>query len=267
MSIRQDANGRTEMTSIINPLPIVDDWAVLSDGTIAVVRGQDYHVDFYTPDGKKSSTAKIAYEWQRLSDEDKVKFVDSTKVAMERNRAQMAAGGAGAQPGGGGVFGGGAFGGGAGGGGAFGGGAGGGGAFGGGAGGGTPMIVMRMDGPGGGGPPGSGGERRVEVTGGPPAVGMPILNFISPSELPDYKPVFGAGAVRADMDGRIWVRTIPTKPTPGGAVYDIIDRSGAVIDRVQVPAGAVIAGFGKGGVVYLGTRDASGTRLHRAMLK
>ena len=39
------------VTSEINPMPIVDDWAVLSDGSIAIVRGQDYHVDFLNADG------------------------------------------------------------------------------------------------------------------------------------------------------------------------------------------------------------------------
>jgi hypothetical protein len=62
------------------------------------------------------------------------------------------------------------------------------------------------------------------------------------------------------------VRTIPTKPTPGGAVYEVIDRAGKLVDRVQVPAGTTIAGFGKGGVVYLGMRDAAGVHLQRVRM-
>ena len=69
------------------------------------------------------------------------------------------------------------------------------------------------------------------------------------------------------MDGRLWVRTIPTKPTPGGAIYDVIDGKGALVDRVQVPAGTTIAGFGKGGIVYLGLRDASGIHVQRIVSK
>jgi hypothetical protein len=34
------------------------------------------------------------------------------------------------------------------------------------------------------------------------------------SELPDYRPPFGSGAVRADMDGNLWIRTIPGKFPP-----------------------------------------------------
>ena len=92
---------------------------------------------------------------------------------------------------------------------------------------------------------------------------VPPINMVSASELPDYKPVFGTGAVRADMDGRLWVRTIPTKPTTGGAIYDVIDNRGTLVDRVQVPAGTTIAGFGVGGVVYLGVRDATGLHIQR----
>ena len=92
---------------------------------------------------------------------------------------------------------------------------------------------------------------------------MPAVNMVSASELPDYKPVFGSNSLRADMDGRVWLRTIPTKPTPGGAIYDVIDKSGKLVDRVQVPAGTTIAGFGAGGVVYLGMRDKDGLHIQR----
>jgi hypothetical protein len=103
--------------------------------------------------------------------------------------------------------------------------------------------------------------------GGPPPSGqLPPLAFVSPSELPDYKPVFGPNAVRADADGRLWVRTIPTTPT-AGVVYEVIDRTGKLTDRVLVPTGSTIVGFGTGGVVYLGMRDASGIHVQRARVK
>src|SRR5215207_3525997 len=46
MNVSQDANGRMTMTSEINPLPVVDEWAVMSDGSVAMVRGRDYHIDW-----------------------------------------------------------------------------------------------------------------------------------------------------------------------------------------------------------------------------
>jgi hypothetical protein len=40
MDIQRDSTG-VRMQSFTNPLPIVDEWAVMSDGSIAIVRGQD----------------------------------------------------------------------------------------------------------------------------------------------------------------------------------------------------------------------------------
>ena len=240
MQVEHDSTG-VRMTSYINPLPVVDEWAVMSDGAIAIVRGRDYRVDFISADGTRTKGEKVPYDWQRLTDEDKAAYIDSTKAAMTRARAAGGAPGAGANAG-----------------------------FGmGGGGGGVGQMVIRMDGPGAGGPPpgaGGGGAPQI-VMGGPGAGGAPPpLNFVSPSELPDYKPVFGPNSVRADADGRLWVRTIPTKPMPG-AVYEVIDRSGLLVDRVLVPNGSVIVGFGAGGVVYMGMRDATGIHVQRARVK
>jgi hypothetical protein len=78
------ANGRPDsLKQVINPLQSVDDWAVLSDGTIALVRGQDYHVDWIHPDGTKSASAKLVYEWKRLTDGDKQRLVDSTRRVID----------------------------------------------------------------------------------------------------------------------------------------------------------------------------------------
>jgi hypothetical protein len=84
MNVTQDESGRTMMTSITNPLPVVDEWAMLPDGSVALVRGRDYHIDWVNADGSRVSSPKIPFEWQRLSDEDKVAFIDSVKAARER---------------------------------------------------------------------------------------------------------------------------------------------------------------------------------------
>ena len=238
VQMSQDANGGMRVSVTINPLPVVDEWAVMTDGTVAFVRGHDYHVDFVDAAGGKTAAEKIPYEWQRMTDDDKQRFLDSAKVAIEKMRAaQQASGGAGVQRGFEGAMG----------------------ALSGGA----PMVVtMTRE-----GPPGGGNAPRVEIGGGGAPGGPPPINMVSASELPDYKPVFGNGAVRPDMDGRLWVRTIPTKATTGGAIYDVIDRSGKLVDRVQVPAGTTIAGFGSGGVVYLGLRDATGLHVQRIAIR
>jgi hypothetical protein len=223
MQVSQDDKGNMRITSEVNPLPVVDEWAVLSDGSVAFVRGQDYHVDFVNADGTKQTAPKVPFDWQRLTDEDKVAFIDSVKAA----RARLAS----AQPSGP-----------------------------------TPAGAPA-------GPPDGGGQRVViqmgpdggrGAAGGSLGGGQPQLNFIAPSELPDYKPPFFANSVRADAEGNLWVRTIPTKQIPGGPVYDVINRGGKLIDRVQIPAGRTIAGFGPDGAVYLVSRDGTSMTFERA---
>lgn len=87
------------------------------------------------------------------------------------------------------------------------------------------------------------------------------------SDLPDYRPPFSSGAVRADADGNLWIRTNPTKPIQDGPVYDIVSRVGELVDRLQLPQGYALAGFGKGKVVYLSMRDPSGIHVARVRLR
>ena len=47
----------------------------------------------------------------------------------------------------------------------------------------------------------------------------------------------------------------------------MIDRGKKLVDRVAIPKGTVIVGFGRDDVVYLGVRDAEGTHLLRARLR
>ena len=82
------------------------------------------------------------------------------------------------------------------------------------------------------------------------------LNFVPANELPDYKPPFFGGSVRADTEGNLWIRTIPTKAIPGGPVYDVINKKGELVERVQVPENRTIVGFGAGGTAYLAVRDS-----------
>ena len=224
-------DGKISISIEVNPLPVVDDWVVTSGGDIALIRGKDYHVDWMSPDGTHRSSPKMAFDWKRLSDEQKVALIDSVKAIRDRAAAanpgegnQMAA--------------------------AFGAALGTGGA----AGGAAPQMVMRFEARGGpGGPPGGGAA--------------PQINYVSPSDLPDYQPAFFATSAKADDDGNIWIRTIPTKPQAGGAVYDVVNGKGEVIDRVQIPENRTIVGFGPGGVVILAARDGMTTKLERARVK
>jgi hypothetical protein len=235
------AGMRTWQVPVLNPMPTVDDWAVLSDGRIAIVRGQDYHVDFIDGSKRLVSGPNVPFAWRHLSDADKLAVIDSSKALRRRLLAEGAPLGSdvaptpgtvpvGAQP--------------------------------------VSVSTRRVT----TGVPNAGKEPETAVnpsqTGNARATGRapdskPDDQFVEPHELPDYQPVFAAGGVRADADGHVWVRTIPTNSPVAGAIYDVIDGQGQLIDRVQVPHGSVVAGFAPGGVVFLAQRERQGLVVKR----
>lgn len=232
MNVTRDDNGRVMVTSTVNPIPWTDDWALLSDGTLAVVRGQDYRVDLIGPDGKVTSAPKLPFEWQRLSDEDKTAIIDSTRTAIEKMRAAQEArnasgaptdttkAGARQRPQADGAI----------------------------------TMTFRSSGDGRGGP----GAMPAGFT-------LPPMQFVTPGEMPDYRPVFRQGASRGDDDGNLWIRT--SRLVKGETEYDVVNDKGVLTKRVLVPPGRVIAGFGPGGLVYMGVVDGDVTRLERAKVK
>jgi hypothetical protein len=87
-----------------------------------------------------------------------------------------------------------------------------------------------------------------------------------PSELPDQFPAFEPNSTRADPDGILWIRT--TQRINARPVYYLVNRKGTVVDRVQLPSGRTIAGFGRNHTVYLAAVDpAGGVRLERARVR
>lgn len=141
---------------------------------------------------------------------------------------------------------------------------------GGGGGGGAPDVMIITRGAAGGAPPARGGGAtpgRGAAPAGGAAFQMPPINMVNADELPDYRPPFTAGAARGDLDGNLWVRT--TSPVGNeGPIYFIIDKQGQVIDRVQLPAGRLVVGFGKGGDVFMALRDADeNARVERARIR
>jgi hypothetical protein len=243
-------DGRMVISSKVNPVPVVDDWAVLPSGDVAVLRGRDYRMELHRVDGTVLSGPKLPFPWRRLTDEDKVAFLDSVKAARARMPAPAAAptmatavtGGsavASAGPPGGGApvtMGGG----------------------------GVSMVIMS------GPPPGAGGGSSGDGPRSPPMqIGTPQVTFVEPSELPDYLPPFAANSTRADPLGRVWVRLALPTPTGTGPLYDIIDGStGQLVDHVQLPAGRVLVGFAQDGTPVLQSRtDGGALRLERVALK
>jgi hypothetical protein len=256
LNVTQTPDGRVSVTSTMNPLPQGDDWALLPDGTIAIVRTKDYHVDWLNPDGMVTASPKIPFQWERLTDEGKVALVDSAKIAFERARASGQFTMVGVPP-----------------------------AVGRGAVEGAAAGARRDGSAGDAARSGSatapapnaqsgtmtvtsGGNTTVTTVGpGGGGLGGPLpqLTMIAPSELPDYKPAFAPGSTRADADGNLWIRT--SQNVNGIPVYNVVNRSGALIDRVQLPQNRVLVGFGPGGVVYLAVRDGTVAHLEKARVK
>lgn len=223
MTLTLGQKGQRHVVSRSNPMPVVDDWALMPDGRVAVVRGADFHVDWIAMQGSVASTPKIPYPWERLSDETKQLVLDSLRAA-DRLRAEA-------------------------------------------------TLGTRSD--------GGAATRSVEGT-SPTVSGLVISNrlagdlspppppavyssdYVLPGELPDYRPAFRLGATRADPDGNLWVRT--TMPSKEGAIYYVINDKGQLVDRVKLPFGRVISGFGPG-VVYMGVLDDKGARLEKARVK
>jgi hypothetical protein len=73
--------------SATNPLPVVDEWTLCPDGTIVVVRAQDYHIEWIDMVGHVVSSPKMVFDWRRLTTEEKQRVIDSTKKAEDDKRA------------------------------------------------------------------------------------------------------------------------------------------------------------------------------------
>jgi len=209
---------------VANPIPVVDVWAVMADGRLAIVRGSDFHVDWFDAAGQRVATPKISYPWQRLDDDAKQRLADSAKTAADaRGEALRRAyqENPGTMP---------------------------------------PMIDALMR------PLGTLIGRAPAAAGGRPLQEFVPTTFVMPplDQLPSYRPAFEVGGALADRDGNLWVRT--TAPSDRGAIYFVINGRGDVIDRVQIPFGRVIAGFGNG-VVYMGVLDDKGARLEMASVR
>ncbi|HEX3866587.1 MAG TPA: hypothetical protein VHV78_07520 [Gemmatimonadaceae bacterium] len=221
---------------LFNPIAAVDDWALLSDGSIAIVRGRDYHIDWIRPNGAQESSPKLAFDWKRLTDAEKQRILDSTRAALHRvnvdsafmrdNMFSMSR---------------------------------------------LPTDLSTIGTSGGGGRAGGAGPGR--------ACGMMCdldsktlipspTDVVSIEKMPDYYPPVRARTTMADRDGNLWILpTTSAQSQHGELVYDVVNVKGELFERVRVPLGRLIVGFGKGGVVYMVSGDkATGFYLERSIL-
>ncbi|HYV98698.1 MAG TPA: hypothetical protein VE967_14680 [Gemmatimonadaceae bacterium] len=209
-TVRPD--GSSSYIATFYPLDWADDWGVTSDGSVVIVRGQEYRADWIDRRGIRSSSAKMPFAWRRIGDDEKHRLADSVRVVMQ-----------------------------------------------------AIMDTVRME---------SATRPRRElplgsVSSGPmigsfnlregTSIALPLAAVIvaaEPSDMPDYYPAIRAGAVKTDRDGATWV--LPQTTALGDSdriIYDVVNRNGELFERVKMPTGRSIAGYGPGGQLFLMYRD------------
>ena len=206
------------------------------DGTVAFVRGQDYHVDWIYPGGNAVSTAKLPFDWKRVGDEGKQALIDAARTARERQIATARATGADVW---------------------------------------TAIRTDQVVGVGGDSR-GHAESGRGRVTAGVSTHASPDesarahsaaqtkIEFVPLSEIADYYPAIRAGAATPDLDGRLWILPSTSAQSKAGElVYDVVKPNGQLSHRVRLPAGRSIAGFGRDGVAYLMNKTDTGWKVDR----
>jgi len=83
VTITEEPDGTFRTIVKRDPLPVVDDWAVLPNGSLALVRGRDFHIDWIDQNGKRSSGVRIPFPWRNLTESAKSAFMDSVRFATD----------------------------------------------------------------------------------------------------------------------------------------------------------------------------------------
>lgn len=154
-----------------------DQWAVASDGGIAIVHWNPYRVDFVGPDGQLRRGAPISFDPIPVSAEHQRKFL----LDLER-----------------------------------------------------PGIVTTF----------RNGTVTTHLRKPPPSR--------DPWEFPDHLPPFLPRAIAFSADGYLWIQRTTAANAP--PVYDLINSRGMVDERVELPIGSRVVGFGAG-AVYIARVD------------
>jgi hypothetical protein len=252
MKITAEKRSDGKQTTVYAPDPLQtnDDWAVLANGSVAIVRGHDYHLDLVSPDGAVTAAPKLPLTWKRLTDDVKQRLTDSVRAAQNdllaigypRAEFWLTTGVSCEAP---------------------------------------PGLNANGARSGRGGgvgtPPADDGGNCTSVllnatlaTGGPATRTpiAPLADLFRAGPVFDYEPPMQPAATMPDRDGNLWIlpRTSALSKS-GELVYDVVDAKGALLERVRLPLGRALAGFGKNGVVFLVAGDrATGYYLERGRL-
>lgn len=203
-------NAAGERTSrlTVRPYTWIDDWTTQPDGTIAIIRGQDYHVDFIRPDGSTTSGPRLPFDWKRLSDDEKRALADHVLDSLRAVEAEHIKSGL------------------------------------------HRRSTMNF----------ATGEVR-DLGPAPPRE----FQAVPLSEMPDYYPPVRTGAMRSDPEGQLWVLpSTSARAAAGGLIYDVIRPTGTLLERVELPPDYSIAGFGRGGRLYVARKAPTGWVLAQA---
>jgi hypothetical protein len=250
LTAEKRSDGKQTTVYAPDPLQTSDDWAVLANGSVAIVRGHDYHLDLVSPEGSTNAAPKLPLAWKRLTDDDKQRLADSVRAAQNDllaigyPRAEFwLTTGMSCEP--------------------------------------PPGLNANGGrsgrGGGAGAPPADDGGNCTAVslnsslgTGGPAtrAPIAPLADLFRAGPVFDYEPPMQAGATMPDRDGNLWILPRTSSLTKSGElVYDVVNSNGALARRVRLPVGRALAGFGKNGVVYLVAGDrTNGYYLERGRL-
>lgn len=187
------------MKMVVNPMDTGDEWSMLPDGTVAILRAHDYRIDWVAPDGKRTSSPKMAFDWKAMTDEQKQFKLDSMR----------------------------------------------------------PLLQKAIDASPGQTIPTAEGPRRLKIE----------FDFVPLNKLPDYEPPIAPGAMKVDLKGNLWIVPRTSAGSNGGLLYDVVSRKGEVTERIQLPKGYALAGFGNGDEVYLLRVDGKVGFLERATVR
>lgn len=187
------ANGLLVVKMVINPFPSYDQWIMLRDGTIAIVRAADYHVDWIAPDGQRLSTPAMPMDWHVLTDTEKQVRVN----ALNQQRAELNSG--------------------------------------------HPAGLMTP-------------------------VGIRWLtreyDFMPLAEMPVRLTPVAFGSLHVDSADNIWM--LPTTSllaSSAGLLYDVVNRRGQIVERVRLPVGCDLLGFGGSRFAFLACDYGNGVRI------
>lgn len=198
MTLTQEGTN-ISLKMVVNPMDTGDEWGMLPDGTIAILRAHDYHIDWVAPDGKITSSPKMAFDWKSMSDEQKQFKLDSIRPELQKAID--------AQP---------------------------------------AQTIPTAEGP-----------RRMRMQ----------FEFVPINKLPDYEPAIAPGALKVDLKGNLWIVPRTSSTASGGLLLDVVNRKGEITERVQLPKGYALAGFGPLDEVYLLRVDAKIGFLERAKFR